>query len=87
MAMHGEPITESRPKVEGKVKAGTAGAYLGLLAVLAPLQAIQANLDLIAFLPDWLETLAIPLVPGIVTYVAGYVAAHAPRPDLPMSKR
>jgi hypothetical protein len=85
--MHAEPISYSRPKTEAKVKAGTAGAYLGLLAVLAPLQAVQANLDLIAFLPDWLETLAIPLVPGLVTYVAGYVAKHEPRPDLPASQR
>lgn len=85
--MHGEPISYSKPKVESKVKAGTAGAYLGLLALLAPLQAVQADLDLIAFLPDWLETLAIPLVPGLVTYVAGWVAKHQPRPDLPQSQR
>lgn len=85
--MHGEPVSYSKPKVEAKVKAGTAGAYLGLLALLAPLQAIQANLDLIAFLPDWLETLAIPLVPGLIVYVSGYVTKHEPRPDLPASQR
>ena len=55
--------------------------------LLAPLQAIQANLDLIAFLPDWLETLAIPLVPGLIVYVSGYVTKHEPRPDLPASQR
>lgn len=85
--MHGEPVSYSKPKTEAKVKAGTAGAYLGLLALLAPLQAIQANLDLIAFLPDWLETLAIPLVPGLIVYVAGYVTKHEPRPDLPVGQR
>ncbi|WP_101788634.1 holin [Nonomuraea indica] len=85
--MHAEPVSYSRPKVESKVKASTAGAYLGLLAILAPLQAVQSDLDLIAFLPDWLETLAIPLLPGLVTYVSGYVAKHEPRPDLPASQR
>jgi hypothetical protein len=85
--MHGDPITPSRPKVEAKVKASTAAAYLGLLAVLAPLQAVQANLDLIEFLPDWLETLAVPLLPGLITYVAGYATRHEPRPDLPMHQR
>ncbi|WP_066360225.1 hypothetical protein [Herbidospora mongoliensis] len=74
-------------KVEPKVKAATVGSYLGLLAILAPLQAVNADLDLIAFLPDWLETLAVPLLPGLVTYVSGYVARHAPRPDLPASQR
>jgi hypothetical protein len=74
-------------KVEPKVKAATVGGYLGLLALLAPLQAVQADLDLISVLPDWLETFLVPLVPGLVTYVSGYVAKHAPRPDLPQHQR
>lgn len=74
-------------KAEPKVKAATAGAYLGLLAVLTVLQTVSGNLDLISFLPDWLETFLIPLIPGLVAYVAGYVAKHAPRPDLPASQR
>ncbi|MFB4294779.1 hypothetical protein ACBI99_44620 [Nonomuraea sp. ATR24] len=84
---HNMPIEYGRPKVEAKVKASTVGAYLGLLAILAPLQAVNGNLDLIEFLPDWLETLAIPLLPGLVTYVSGYVAKHEPRPDLPIGQR
>jgi hypothetical protein len=85
--MHSEPVTYGRPPVEGKVKASTAGAYLGLLALLTVLQTVNTNLDLIAFLPDWLETLTIPLLPGLATYTGGYLAKHAPRPDLPMSQR
>lgn len=50
--MHGEPISYSKPKVERKVTAATAGSYLSLLAVLTVLQAISADLDLIAWLPD-----------------------------------
>lgn len=84
--MHGEPVTESKP-VERKVTAATAGSYLGLLAVLTVLQTVNSNLDLIAFLPDVVETLAIPLLPGLITYVAGYVAKHTARPDLPASQR
>jgi hypothetical protein len=85
--MHAEPVTYDRPPVEKKVKAGAAASYLGLLALLTVLQAVKADLDLIEFLPDWAESLTIPLLPGLVTYVAGYVAKHTPRPDLPASQR
>lgn len=85
--MHGDPITYGKPKVERKVTAATAGSYLGLLAVLTILQAINADLDLIAWLPDCLESLAIPLLPGLTTYVSGYVARHTARPDLPLHQR
>ncbi|MEU4511795.1 hypothetical protein AB0G05_20065 [Nonomuraea wenchangensis] len=85
--MHGEPISYDKPKVERKVTASTAGSYLGLLAVLTVLQAVNADLDLIAFLPDWLESLTIPLLPGLITYVSGYKAKHTARPDLPIDQR
>ncbi|MFI6909634.1 hypothetical protein ACIBKY_50825 [Nonomuraea sp. NPDC050394] len=85
--MHGDPIQYGKPPVERKVTAATAGSYLGLLAGLTVLQAINADLDLIAFLPDWLETLAVPLVPGLITYVSGYKAKHTRRPDLPLDRR
>lgn len=84
--MHGEPVTYGKPPVERKVTAATAGSYLGLLAVLTALQAINADLDLIAFLPDWLESLSIPLLPGLITYVSGYKAKHTARPDLPLNQ-
>jgi hypothetical protein len=85
--MHGEPISYGKPKVERKVTAATAGSYLGLLAILTVLQTVNADLDLIAFLPDWLESLAIPLLPGLITYVSGYKARHTARPDLPLDQR
>jgi hypothetical protein len=69
-------------RVETKVTAATAGSYLGLLAVLTVLQAVNADLDLIGFLPDAVETLAIPLLPGLITYVSGFMAKHTRRPDL-----
>ncbi|GAA3145056.1 hypothetical protein GCM10010466_40190 [Planomonospora alba] len=84
--MHGDVIREKAP-VEKKVTASTAGSYLGLLALLTVLQTVNADLDLIAWLPDWLESLAVPLLPGLVTYAAGYVTRHTPRPDLPLDQR
>ncbi|MFI6886742.1 hypothetical protein [Streptosporangium canum] len=84
--MHGESIAESRP-VERKVTAAAAGSYLGLLAGLTVLQTVQADLDLLSFLPDVVETLLIPLLPGLVAYVSGFVAKHTARPDLPLDER
>lgn len=85
--MHGDPVTYSKPPVERKVTAATAGSYLGLLAVLTILQTVNSNLDLLSFLPDAIETLAIPLLPGLITYVSGFKAKHTPRPDLPLDQR
>ncbi|MFI6182505.1 hypothetical protein ACIA8R_43750 [Nonomuraea sp. NPDC051191] len=84
--MHGEPVSYGKP-VERKVTAATAGSYLGLLAVLTVLQTVNADLDLIAGLPDWLESLAVPLLPGLITFVSGYKSKHTPRPDLPSEQR
>lgn len=84
--MHGDSIAEKRP-VERKVTAASAGSYLSLLAGLTVLQAINTDLDLIAFLPDPVETFVIPLLPGLIAYVSGFWAKHTARPDLPMSQR
>ncbi|MEU8319623.1 hypothetical protein AB0C33_14720 [Nonomuraea sp. NPDC048881] len=84
--MHGEPVSYGKP-VERKVTAATAGSYLGILAVLTVLQTVNADLDLIAWLPDWLESLAVPLLPGLITYASGYVTRHTARPDLPIDQR
>ncbi|MFC7582411.1 hypothetical protein ACFQYP_00375 [Nonomuraea antimicrobica] len=85
--MHADPVEYGKPPVERKVTAATAGSYLTLLAVLTVLQTVNADLDLIAFLPDWLESLTIPLLPGLITYVSGYKAKHTARPDLPFDQR
>jgi hypothetical protein len=85
--MHKEPVSYGKPPVERKVTASAAGSYLGLVAILAVLQAVNADLDLIAWLPDWLESLAVPLLPGLITWVSGYRTAHTARPDLPAGQR
>ncbi|MER7212439.1 hypothetical protein ABT340_35750 [Streptosporangium sp. NPDC000239] len=85
--MHGEPITTSRPAVEAKVKWATLGTYLGSVAALSVLQAVNSDLSLIAFWPDWLETITVPLIPTAITAVSGFMARHTPRPDLPLSQR
>ncbi|MEV6154903.1 hypothetical protein AB0L53_31640 [Nonomuraea sp. NPDC052129] len=79
-------MTYDKP-VERKVTAAAAGSYLGLLATLTVLQTVSADLDLIAWLPDWLESMAIPLLPGLITWVSGYKAKHTARPDLPLDQR
>ncbi|MFD8556608.1 hypothetical protein ACFV1N_04855 [Streptosporangium canum] len=84
--MHGEPITESRP-VEAKVKWASFGGYIGSVALLGALQAVDADHSLIAFWPDWLEALTIPLLPTAIAAVAGWKAKHTARPDLPPSQR
>ncbi|MFG6197884.1 hypothetical protein [Nonomuraea sp. JJY05] len=48
---------------------------------------MNADLDLIAWLPDWVESLTIPLLPGLIAYVSRYVAKHTARPDLPPDQR
>jgi len=67
--------------VETKVKAASIAAYLGLVALLAILNAVS-DANLISGLPDVVEVFAAPLIPTAIAYVAGYVAKHTPRPDL-----
>lgn len=80
--MHGEPVSYGKPPVEVKVKAMTLVSYLGGVAGVAVLQALNADHSLIEFLPDWVEAVAIPLLPTALAAVAGYRAKHTPRPDL-----
>ncbi|WP_449065157.1 hypothetical protein [Planomonospora algeriensis] len=51
------------------------------------LQVGDSDHSLIAFWPDWLEALTIPLLPTAITAVAGYKAKHTAHTDLPMSQR
>jgi hypothetical protein len=85
--MHGEPISYSKPPVEAKVKWASFGWYVGSVGLLGILQAVDADHSLIAFWPDWLEALAIPLLPTAIGAVAGWKAKHTARPDLPMDQR
>jgi hypothetical protein len=85
--MHADPEpTYSRP-VETKVKAMTLTAYLSGVAGMAVLQVVAADPSLIAFLPDWVEAITLPLVPTALAAVAGWKAKHEPRPDLPAHQR
>jgi hypothetical protein len=85
--MHGEPVAHSKPPTELKVKLASLGAYLGSVAILGVLQAVDADHSMIAFLPDWLEAVTLPLVPTGIAWAAGRKAKHTPRPDLPQSQR
>ena len=79
---HGYPIKYSKAPVEAKVKAMTLASYLAGVGGVAILQALNSDHSLIAFLPDWVEAVAIPLLPTALAAVAGYRAKHTPRPDL-----
>ncbi|MCP2363085.1 hypothetical protein HD597_010105 [Nonomuraea thailandensis] len=87
MSNHDKPIEYGRAPVEAKVKWASFGGYLGSVALLAVLQAVDADHSLIAFWPDWAEAVAIPLLPTAIATVSGWRARHTPRPDLPISQR
>lgn len=76
------PVTTS--KVESKVWWATAGTYLGGVAVMAIVNAVTSNDNelLLAAMPDALEQFVMPSVPAVVSFIAGWVAKHTPRPDL-----
>ena len=84
--MHNEPIEYGRP-VEAKVKWAAFGSYLGAVGLAAVLQAVDADHSLIAFWPDWLEAITLPLLPTAIAAVAGWRAKHTARPDLPAHQR
>lgn len=66
--------------VETKVKAATGGAFtVGL--VIAFLNYAVGDSQLLGALPAWGQTLAILVVPPLVTFYSGWQARHTPRPD------
>lgn len=71
----------SKP-IEKKVTWSAVGTYLGGVALLAVLNAVNSDASLISGLPDWLEAIVLPLIPGVVSFASGYFARHTPRPDL-----
>ncbi len=73
--------------IEAKVKAMTLASYLAGVALVAVIQAISDTPSMIAFLPDWIETITLPLLPTALTAATGYKARHTPRPDLPADQR
>lgn len=69
--------------VEKKVTWGAVLAYLGGLAVMAVLNAVGSDTGLVASLPAWAESLVVPILPAVLSFVGGWFARHTPRPDLP----
>ncbi len=68
--------------IEAKVIAATIGSFV-ISAVIAWLNAAEQDPHLLGALPTWVQTLLIAVIPAVVTFLAGYQAAHTPRPDLP----
>ncbi|MFI6497194.1 hypothetical protein [Nonomuraea typhae] len=86
--MHADPqISYSKPPIETKVKAMGLVSYLAGVAGMAVLQAVADDPSMIAFLPDWVEAITLPLVPTALAAAAGWKAKHTPRPDLPDAQR
>lgn len=85
--MHADPEPTYTGPIETKVKAMTLAGYLSGVAGMAVLQAVADDPSMIAFLPDWVEAIILPLVPTALAALAGWKARHTPRPDLPMSQR
>lgn len=71
--------------VEQKVTAATVAAVL-TAAVLAGLNVVVSDTELMASLPGWVYTLlaavTTAILTGLATYRAGWQAPHTPRPDL-----
>lgn len=75
--------SNSAPIIETKVKASTAGSYIGALLLMALADGVQNEGSLIlGGLPDWLEPFIVALLPAVVTFATGYLAKHTHRPDL-----
>lgn len=64
--------------VEAKVKAATSATFVVSL-VVAVLNAVVADDQLLQPLPAWLQPLIIALVPAAVTFLSGWQAKHTPR--------
>lgn len=67
--------SDRKGPVEEKTKVGAIATYLGAFALFALLTNTATDLS---FLPDWLETLAYPLVPAAASFLGGYLKRHKP---------
>lgn len=68
-------------RIETKVKAATAAAYVGSAGLLGALTAIRDDARLVGWLPDGLAPFVLALVPTAITAVSGWMARHTPRGD------
>lgn len=81
------PDRPEAPAVETKVKWAATAAFLALSALLYVLDLVMTTPVLISPLPDWLEPPAVGMLPAVAALLAGYLAKHTARPDLPDHKR
>ncbi|MEV8552552.1 holin [Streptomyces glaucescens] len=68
-------------RLEKKVSAATAGTYVASTALLAGLEAVQDNAELVSWLPPALAPFVLALVPAAISFVSGWAARHTPRID------
>lgn len=66
---------------EAKVRAATVAAYLSSAVLLAGAQELQDHTELLDFLPPLVQVAIAALLPGAVTFLAGWRARHTPRPS------
>lgn len=70
--------TGKRWAIEAKVIASTA-ASAGVGIVLAVLNDVQGDHELLGGTPAWLQTLILIVAPPLAAGLAGYQARHTPR--------
>ncbi|MER5892269.1 holin [Streptomyces sp. NPDC001876] len=66
-------------RVEKKVTAASAGAYVASTGLLASLAAVQDDARLVEWMPGVLSPFVLALVPAAITFVGGWLARHTPR--------
>lgn len=66
------------PKVESKVKWSAVAAFVAGV-VVAILNAVQDNPDLLGSMPTWAQTVIIALAPALLAFLGGYAAPHTAR--------
>ncbi|MFF2612387.1 holin [Kitasatospora sp. NPDC058046] len=71
----------AKNRVETKVTAASAFAYLGSTGLLATIAAVQDNARLISWMPDSLSPFVLALLPTAASFVAGWAARHTPREE------
>ncbi|MGW0086551.1 holin [Streptomyces sp. NPDC003393] len=67
--------------VESKVRWATAAAYVASSGMLGVLAAVQDDARILEPLPDSISPLVLALLPGLITFFAGWKAKHTPRPE------
>lgn len=81
MSQYTQPGANDTYPVEPKVKAGTLASYVATFLLAALVNGVQDedHAVLLGTMPEWLETLLLPLLPALATLAAGYLAKHQHR--------